>query len=188
MTTEQPALKMARNCIVKFAQPMDADEAQERMRLMDDPAEVLAHAAKHGNTEWALMIGAQTMFTNLPFAPWKRYPLADLEVVAPSIELVATEFCKGLLAEIGEKNFKTLQRRNKKDRPDRICYSGDYCDSNLTMQNAFIVCGLDPLDTGTPDTENPLMSRECELVLAAAWMLAKKANFDTAKIEEHRPR
>ena len=69
--------------------------------------------------------------------------------------------------------MKTIVQLTKKETDPMICHSGDYCDSNMAMYEAFVINGIDPLETDDG------MSQEHTDLWNEAWDLAKKNLFYT---------
>src|SRR3989304_4399232 len=68
--------------------------------------------------------------------------LATLSNDKKKIEAVAREFSRLLLAEIGNKKFREVVKRNKLEKDKGICHSHDFCDANMVMQDALKIIGM----------------------------------------------
>src|SRR3972149_3384059 len=96
--------------------------------------------------------------------------LATLSNDKKKIEAVAREFSRLLLAEIGNKKFREVVKRNKLEKDKGICHSHDFCDANMVMQDAFKIIGMN-LERDYPDM---LQNQVIVKMWNAAWDMAKK--------------
>lgn len=82
------------------------------------------------------------------------------------VEILAREFSRQLLKDIGELKLGRVIERNvtyAKDHPnDSICASHDFCDPNMVMAAAFKRLGFDTKDVS---------------LWNAAWDMAKASEF-----------
>lgn len=60
-----------------------------------------------------------------------------LDFLASDVFKLAREFSAQLLADIGAENLKKVLQANDKEKDKTVCASGEYCDSNITMLEAF---------------------------------------------------
>lgn len=104
----------------------------------------------------------------------------------PEAKQVAVEFCKVIRQWLTEDQLRQVNELNRSYKASGdgylLCATGDFCDANIAMDAAFKALGLDPLKTGVPDTNFPLMSEEVLNTWNEAWELAKDAGFDWAKV------
>lgn len=100
---------------------------------------------------------------------------------------LAAAFSVCLLEDIGPDNLAEVNLLNAADGfPTLTCASGNYCDSNMTMERAFNqVFGRDPYMPSDWEEAGTCTEAQCNADLDlwnAAWTKAKRARFDAPAI------
>jgi hypothetical protein len=99
--------------------------------------------------------------------------MTDKIYIQPGVERLAQKFYELLQAELGPKIFSNVCVLTALETDPMICHSGDYCDSNMVMDDAWkAVAGYSPCETG--GEEIGVMSDECIITWDAAWNRAKQ--------------
>ena len=98
----------------------------------------------------------------------------------PTAEALAAAFCVVLREWLKPEELAEAVKQNIVhgiNGEPGICATHDFCDANVAMEEAFKRQGVDVCDTGTPDTDHALMSKECYALWDEAWTLAKARGF-----------
>ena len=90
---------------------------------------------------------------------------------------VAKSFSHLLLEEIGRDNLLSIIKKNKAQKNGLICYSHDYCDANMIMEQALEAEGVTVWndDEGTMRDDSVALWND-------AWNMAKAENFFNAHL------
>lgn len=93
--------------------------------------------------------------------------------VMNQVQKISVDFSTVLKQWLSDETMKTIVQLTKNETDPMICHSDDYCDSNMAMYEAFVINGIDPLETDDG------MSQEHTDLWNEAWDLAKKNLFYT---------
>ncbi len=85
----------------------------------------------------------------------------------PLSVLLAYEFGKKLLEDIGMDNLVDANMRNRAEISDMICHSHDFCDANQTMLDVMHDFGIE---------YDPSSQEQTDLI-QGAWDISKRYNF-----------
>lgn len=102
----------------------------------------------------------------------------------PTTETLAREFAKVLLEDIGEPSLRKAVLLNLREPDKDVCHTHDYCDSNMSMVNAYARLAGIPADS-VDVCNDPFVA-----VANEAWSLAKSKGFylpDATTVGEHTP-
>lgn len=100
--------------------------------------------------------------------------VADGEVIT-EID-VAKEFCIVIGEWLKGWKLEKVILRNRAQHSPSVCHTHDFCDANMAMVEAFEFFGLD-----TPEDQYGATSFK---LWNDAWDLAKRAEFNSAKVQE----
>ncbi len=89
----------------------------------------------------------------------------------PTKEALAHEFIAQLRAALTPSDFSDMLARNRSPEYLNCCASGDFCDSNMVMLEAFKKLWGDPLDT--EGQSMAIMDDACIDRWNAAWATAR---------------
>lgn len=83
------------------------------------------------------------------------------------VELLAREFSKLLVQDLGKAVVLKINRLNRKELVTGVCHTHDFCDANMTMKAAAKKIGLTLESSSRRDSE----------IWNDAWSLAAKNGF-----------
>lgn len=106
--------------------------------------------------------------------------------VPTALQRLACHFSLCLLEDLGPERLQAVREENRttgNDQTDMYCASGDHCDSNMTMERAFVqTFGRTPC-MGSDVEEGDCTEAQSDADLDAwnrAWTHAKRLGFDAA--------
>lgn len=103
----------------------------------------------------------------------------------PHPHALAIAFAKEIHDDLSESQLEEARRLNDVKTTDGICHTGDFADTNMTMERAFIdVVGRIYVDEES-DPEG--FEADCKL-RNDAWTIAQKARFDLPTLMAETPK
>jgi hypothetical protein len=93
---------------------------------------------------------------------------------------IARQFAANLLEEIGAAKVRLAAHLNSKQSHPDVCHSHDFCDANMTMDDAFETLGF---ATFADSEDSETLTEQICTVWNAAWSIAKSAEFDLSKLD-----
>lgn len=91
----------------------------------------------------------------------------------PAVEDLAQAFAMVLLSWLTPQEWREMCRLNRAETHPGVCHSGDFCDSNMAMDEAFQYFGIEPLDYPPGKDPETGMDDEVNRLWNAAWDFAK---------------
>lgn len=94
----------------------------------------------------------------------------------PTPDRVAREFCRVIRQWLTPAQLRAVIKTNR-ERRDSTCATGDYCDSNMAMSEAFARVW------GQPESRIDVGNQHSVAVWNRAWDMAKAADFNQQKVK-----